>query len=98
MPRLLSTTAAADTAITESVDEAFFAVIASDPDLLRAEFDELVDAAWDVPADPPAEPPEPEPPEPESAPGNARDAFRGGHRAGVVVLPREVSHSERSPP
>src|SRR5689334_8527780 len=50
-------------------DEAFAELVSSDPDLVQAEFDDLIASSWDDPADAP-EPPEPPPPEagPASAP------------------------------
>jgi hypothetical protein len=43
------------TARPESIDDAFYALIAADPDLLRAEFDELIDSVWGPPPEPPSD-------------------------------------------
>jgi hypothetical protein len=52
-------------------DEAFTDLISSDEDLVRAEFDALINGAWQTPPPPPPAPPAPPastPPDPEPDP------------------------------
>jgi len=80
-------------AVPEAVDDAFYALIASDPDLLRAEFDELIDNAWGPPPDPPAEDRPPTHPPRYRPPRFPRGSFiRGRDPDGVRTA------QERSPP
>ncbi|WP_143175510.1 hypothetical protein [Cryptosporangium aurantiacum] len=78
-------------AAPDDVDEAFYALIAADPDLVRAEFEELIDAAWDPPEPDEASPPQRRRPRP--APVGERTRCGRGRRA--CGVPRR---QERSPP
>jgi hypothetical protein len=76
-------------------DEAFTDLVSSDADLVRAEFDALIDACWNEPPaspEPPAPPAaQPVPPSPE--PRTSADAAQGSqHRPDALV------NNQRGPP
>jgi hypothetical protein len=87
----------ADVRPAEDIDAEFFALIYSDPDLLRDEFDELVDAAWSG-----RPPPTAEPGHGSEYPPDRRavvPTFTGGGRpAGPVSGARDCGARTRSPP
>ncbi|GAA3382945.1 hypothetical protein [Cryptosporangium minutisporangium] len=82
------------TAAPSAIDDAFYALITADPELLRAEFEELVDTAWEPPEPPPPDDASgPEDPAPRPAPPDAGCRCGRGRRPGGVRRRRE-----RSPP
>lgn len=93
-------TAQAPTALSpewdRGFDEAFTELISSDPELVRAEFDELIEAGFNEPPEPPAPPApsaaQPAPPHPEPGPSTATSTPTADHRPGAV------SSNPRSPP
>ena len=84
-------TPSAAAAEPQAIDDAFYALIASDPDLLRAEFDELIGNAWGPPPEPPTDdrPPQEHDRFPRFVPGRFP---RARYPDGVPVA------QERSPP
>jgi hypothetical protein len=91
------TAADADVRQLEDIDAEFFALIYSDPDLLRDEFEELVDAAWSG-----RPPPTAEPGHGSEYPPDRRavvPTFTGGGRPeGLVGGTRDCGARTRSPP
>jgi hypothetical protein len=83
-------TAQAGTALSpewdRGFDEAFTELISNDPDLVRAEFDALIDAGFDEPPGPPPPPapsaaqpaPDGPPPDPSSTPAAGDSGYRPG--------------------
>ncbi len=75
-------------------DEEFTNLVSRDEDLVRAEFDALIGAAWHTP--PPADPPAPTAGEPAgefpAAPPGPADHIRDGH------TPEATADGQRSPP
>ncbi|MEU7901689.1 hypothetical protein [Actinoplanes sp. NPDC049118] len=88
----ISPTAQAGTALSpewdRGVDEAFAEIVSGDRDLVRAEFEAIVGAAFDEPPEPPA-PPAPSavqpapPPHPRPIPGVATPARTACRRTGA---------------
>lgn len=79
------------------VDEEFLALVCSDPELLRAEFESIVAAGWSSPP--------PQTPAGGSGDENPAVLHRpdptpagGRHRGGVVTLVRDGGDRTRSPP
>lgn len=88
--------AGADVRPVEDIDAEFFALIYSDPELLRDEFEELVVAAWSGRPPPTAEPGRGSGPPDRST---VVPAFAGGGRpAGPVAGARDRGARPRSPP
>jgi hypothetical protein len=77
-------------------DEAFTELISSDPDLVRAEFDALIDASFNEPPKPPAPPApsaaQPSPPHPKPGPSATTPTRTAEHQPGVA------STNPRPPP
>ncbi|GAA0274241.1 hypothetical protein [Cryptosporangium japonicum] len=74
------------------VDE-FLALVTADPELVRAEFEALIDAVWEPPPEPPAPRPAPGFPGPGTPGAFPRGRFRPDLRP--TGAPRRT---ERSPP
>ncbi|MEU4215789.1 hypothetical protein [Actinoplanes sp. NPDC026623] len=96
-------TAQAGTALSpewdRGFDEAFAELISGDPDLVRAEFDAIIDAGFNEPPDPPAPPApsapsaaRPASPRPESGSSTAAPADSTEHQPGAA------GENPRSPP
>jgi hypothetical protein len=80
-------------------DEAFTELITSDPDLVAAEFDALIDAGFDEPPTPPALPAPPVPPGAEpSGPQPATAAGPEAPAAGTGHQPGPAGPAPRPPP
>jgi hypothetical protein len=93
-------TAQAGTALSpewdRGFDEAFTELISNDPDLVRAEFDDLIGASFNEPPAPPARPApsadQPVPPHPKLGPPAATPAQTAEYQ------PSAASNNPRSPP
>lgn len=93
-------TAQASTALSpewdRGFDEAFAELVSSDADLVRAEFDALVNACWNEPPAPPTSPaPSTSPPagpDTDLGTGESTPAHVTEHRPGAAV------NNQRSPP
>jgi hypothetical protein len=93
-------TAQAGTALSpewdRGFDEAFAELISGDPELVRAEFDAIIDAGFDEPPGPPTPPAppaaRPAPPRPEPGFSKATPARTTGRRPGAA------GRNPRSPP
>ena len=87
----------ADVRPVEDIDAEFFALIYSDPELLRDEFEELVAAAWFGRPPPTAEPGRGSG-HPPDRPTVVRAFAGGGRPAGPVGGARDCGARTRSPP
>jgi len=87
----------ADVRQVDDVDSEFFALIYSDPELLRDEFEELVAAAWSG-RPPPTAAPGRAFGQPPIRPKVARPFDGGGRPAGPVAGARDRGGRTRSPP
>src|SRR6187200_415734 len=89
--------AVGDVRQVDDVDAEFFALIYSDPELLRGEFEELVAAAW-AGRPPPRGTPGPAVGQPPVRPKAARPFDGGGRPAELVGGARDRGGRTRSPP
>ena len=89
--------AVGDVRQVDDVDAEFFALIYSDPELLRDEFEQLVAAAW-AGRPPPRGTPGPAVGQPPVRPKAARPFDGGGRPAGLVGRARDRGGRTRSPP
>ena len=87
----------ADVRPVEDIDAEFFALIYSDPELLRDEFEQLVAAAWSG-RPPPRRAPGRGFGQPPDRPSIARPFDGGGRPAGLVGGARDRGGRTRSPP
>ncbi|WP_157441935.1 hypothetical protein [Actinoplanes awajinensis] len=76
-------------------DEAFTELVTSDPDLVRDEFDALIDASFN---DPPGPPAPPAPPTGEPEPPSNPPCHRPATPAGTDPAPADAAPDRRSPP
>jgi len=97
MALVIDTSAVGTTDEIDSIDDEFFALIYSDEQLLRDEFDALIAAAWTTPP-PPADARDRGAEYPPDGPRSGLRLVRGRFRSAVASGVRGVAAWTRAPP